>query len=157
MHRSRIFRPVLATFAAVALTACGGGDADTTAEAPEAVVVAPAPDAGAAAPAVAATGDTVTIQMLTTQNGASGVFEPAEITAKRGDVLRFVSDGGAAHNVSWPAAENPAGAARPAPSAYVVTPDQPVDQTVEVGPGSYNFQCDPHAPMGMKGKLTVTG
>lgn len=157
MHRSRIFRPTLATFATVALAACGGGDApDTTAEAPDAVVVAPAPAAGAPA-ATAGTGDTVTIRMLTTQNGAAGAFEPAEISAKRGDVLRFVSDGGAAHNVSWPASDNPAGAALPAPSAYVVSADQPVDQTVEVGPGSYNFQCDPHAAMGMKGKLTVTG
>ncbi|HLL47700.1 MAG TPA: plastocyanin/azurin family copper-binding protein, partial [Longimicrobiaceae bacterium] len=95
-------------------------------------------------------------ETLTTQNGASGQFEPAQVTAKPGDVLHFVPDGGAAHNVSWPAADNPGKTGLPPASPYVTAPEQAVDQVVSMGPGTYNFQCDPHAPMGMKGTLTVS-
>lgn len=145
-------RTILPALALALLSACGGGE-QKPAEEPAAAPAQPAPPAPTAA---AATGDTITVRMVTTQNGAAGQFEPAAVTAKPGDVLRFVSDGGAQHNVSWPADQNAGATGLPAPSAYVMTPDQPVDVPVTFGAGTYTFQCDPHAPMGMKGTLTVS-
>lgn len=136
------------------LAACGGGgDAGKTAEPPAGgAETAPAPPQAAAA-----TGDTITVRMVTTQAGAAGQFEPAEVSAKPGDVIHFVADGGAAHNVSFPAAENAGMAGLPAASTYLVAADQTVDVPVTFAPGTYTFVCDPHTATGMKGTLTVTG
>src|SRR5262249_49213851 len=155
--------------ALLAVAACSSGNsggsskaADTTATA-AAPPVAPPAAAPATAPAeTSATatpdpgGQVITIQMKTTQNGASGVFDPATVTAKKGDVLHFVADGAAAHNVSWPAADNAGATGLPAaPTAYISTAGQAIDQKVTWGPGTYHFQCDIHAATGMKGTLTV--
>jgi plastocyanin len=161
MHRKRtVVRPALAALSVLLLAACGGGgDSGSAGSASsEPSGSAPAATAEPAAPSgtAAATGDTITIRMVTTQNGASGQFEPAQVTAKPGDVLHFVADGGAAHNVSWPAADNAGKAGLPAPSPYVTAAGQAVDEVVSMAPGTYNFQCDPHAAMGMKGTLTVS-
>jgi plastocyanin len=138
------------------LAACGGGgDAGKTAEPPAGGGAATTPAAPPAA--AAATGDTITVRMVTTQAGAAGQFEPAEVSARPGDVLHFVADGGAAHNVSFPPAENAGMAGLPGPSTYLVAADQTVDVPVTFAPGTYTFVCDPHLPTGMKGKLTVTG
>ena len=135
--------------------ACGGSDAPaaegTDAAAPAAEATAPAAEQTAAA----AQGNVVEVKMVSTNNGASGVYEPAEITVKKGDVVRFVTDGGSAHNVSFPAAENAGASNLPAPSPYVTAAGQSVDVQVTMDPGTYTYQCDPHAMMGMKGKLTV--
>jgi plastocyanin len=71
-------------------------------------------------------------------------------------VVRFVTDGGSAHNVSFPAAENAGAAGLPAATPYVTAAGQSVDVAVTMDAGTYTFQCDPHAMMGMKGKLIVT-
>ena len=148
--------PVFALLAFAA--ACGGseqpagGSAETTpaAEAP----AAPAGDQTAAAPA--GQGQVIEIHMKTTNNGASGVFEPAQVTAKKGDILRFINDGGAAHNANFAGdPENAGKAGLPAATPYATAAGQTVDVQVTMDPGTYSFQCDPHAAMGMKGKLTV--
>lgn len=144
-----------AALALVLLAACGGGDAPEAAvegDAAAPVVVAPA-----AAPAAAPTGDTITIRMVTTQSGAAGVFEPADVTAQPGDVLKFVSDGGAAHNVNFAAVDNPGATNLPSsPSAYAMADGQALDVPVTFPAGTYTFRCDPHMGTGMKGVLTVT-
>ncbi|HEV2736805.1 MAG TPA: plastocyanin/azurin family copper-binding protein [Longimicrobiaceae bacterium] len=160
MYRKRtVVRPALAALSLLLLAACGGGGDSGSAGSASSEPSGSAPAAPApAAPSgtAAATGDTITIRMVTTQNGASGQFEPAQVTARPGDVLHFVPDGGAAHNVSWPAADNPGKTGLPPASPYVTAAGQAVDQVVSMEPGTYNFQCDPHAPMGMKGTLTVS-
>jgi plastocyanin len=150
--------PVLGMLAFAA--ACGGGDqaAEQTAapatDAPAATAEAPAaPAADASAPA--AQGQVHEVKMVTTQGGASGVFEPAELTVKKGDIVRFVTDGAAPHNASFPAAENPSGAALPAATPYLAAAGQTADIQITMDAGSYTYQCDPHAAMGMKGKITV--
>ncbi|HYH78264.1 MAG TPA: plastocyanin/azurin family copper-binding protein [Longimicrobium sp.] len=148
-------------FAAM-LAACGGGDkpaenADTTgggAAAPAVEApVAEAPAAPAAAPA--AQGNVITVQMVTSPDGASGHFEPANVTVKKGDTVRFVNDGKAAHNVSFPPAENAGKSNLPPASPYVTAAGATYELVVNMDAGTYNFQCDPHATMGMKGVLTV--
>jgi plastocyanin len=75
---------------------------------------------------------------------------------KKGDTVRFITDGKTVHNASFPPAEN-AGKSNlpPSPGPYLTTPNQNYDVVVNMDPGTYNYQCDPHAAMGMKGTLTV--
>lgn len=143
------------------LAACGGGDKNNAGQTTDNGAAAPAPAAEApAAPAVApaapaAAGNVVEVHMVTTPDGASGHFEPANVTVKKGDTVRFISDGKAAHNVSFPPAENAGKTNLPAPSAYLTAAGQSYDLVVNMDPGTYNFDCQPHATMGMKGVLTV--
>lgn len=104
----------------------------------------------AAAPAP--TGETITVQMITDEKG--NYFEPAQITAKRGDVLRFTLVSGV-HNVNFNAERNPGISGLPAPSDLLQLPGQTFDLVVDFPPGEYGFQCDPHALLGMVGTLTV--
>ncbi len=153
--------PVLALLAFAA--ACGGSDqaggnggtaSTETAPAAEAPAVPAGDQTAAAAPA--GQGQVIEIHMKTTNGGSSGVFEPAQVTAKKGDILRFVNDGGAAHNANFAGApENAGKSGLPGATPYATAAGQSVDVPVTMEPGTYAFQCDPHAAMGMKGQLTV--
>jgi plastocyanin len=154
---------------AAVLGACGGGEnkaADTT-KAPPAAAPTPAPAAtgGAVAP-IAATGDTITIKMISDDKGYR--FDPANITAKSGQALKFVMVGaGGPHNVAFDPATVPAeskdqlnanmvGQLSELSSAMVMNAGEAV--TISLGgikPGTYPFHCTPHLAMGMKGTLTV--
>jgi plastocyanin len=138
------------------LAACGGaerGTTDTTAAAPAtpATPAAPAPG-GAVTPAPG--GQIITVEMETQPDG-SNVFEPSTVEAKQGDVLRYVLVSGV-HNVHFLPDSNPGKANLPPASALLQLPGQTHDIKVEMAPGSYYFQCDPHALLGMIGRLTVT-
>lgn len=137
--------------------ACGGGEQTDTQPAGGTATAEPAA-APAAAPAQAgATGQVHTVRMLTTQGGASGVFEPAEITVKKGDTVRWVQEtSGAAHNVSFAPAINQGMSNLPPQSPYLTTAGQTHELVVNMEPGAYNYQCDPHAMMGMVGKMNIT-
>jgi plastocyanin len=99
-----------------------------------------------------ATGTVIEVKMVT--DGAGNYFEPAEIAAQPGDVVRFTLVSGV-HNVSFPAASNAGVSALPEVSPYLQLPGQTHDLLVELPAGEYAFQCDPHAALGMVGKLTV--
>jgi len=103
------------------------------------------------APSVELTGEVIEVRMTAAGGGA---FEPNELTARRGDVIRFVNVEDV-HNISWPASENPSGADLPATSPFFTAPGETHDVLVGMEPGSYFFQCDPHVPMGMVGTLEV--
>jgi plastocyanin len=137
-----------------ALVACGGAkdeadeaaaDVDTAA----AVATTPAPEQGATP---AAGGSVIEVKMID-ENGV-GRFDPAEVTAKAGDVIRYTLVSGV-HNVNFAADKNPGKSGLPAASAFITTPGQTYDVAVNMPAGEYNFQCDPHVAMGMVGKLTV--
>ena len=153
----------------VLAAACGGGgeSAQTTNDTPQGTGAADVTPQGSSqtatvttdAPNTSATtapaqGTVHTVRMTTTQGGASGEFVPAQITVKKGDVIHFVSERNAAHNVSFPADQNAGAANLPAPGQYL-TNGQTYDLTVSMDAGTYNYQCDPHAAMGMKGSITV--
>jgi len=116
----------------------------------------PAPPAGEeappAAPAPAATGNVIEIKAIT--DDAGNRFEPNEIEAKRGDVLRVVLVSGV-HNINFLADSNPGVAELPGPSDMLQLPGQTHDVPITFGPGEYYFQCDPHAALGMVGELEV--
>lgn len=96
---------------------------------------------------------TIEIRMITDETG--NYFDPAEITARPGDVLRFTLVSGV-HNFNIPRETNPRAADLPGPGPMLQLPGQTWDWTVDVPSGEYAFQCDPHAALGMVGTLAVT-
>jgi plastocyanin len=145
MRRSLIS---FATTALAALAACGGESARPSADSP----ATPAPPAEAP-PAPAATGDTIIVKLLTDEAG-NNRFEPAEIEAEKGDLIRFTLETGV-HNVHFLADSNAIKTNLPAASELLQLPGQTYDLVVALEPGTYYFQCDPHALLGMQGHLKV--
>lgn len=88
--------------------------------------------------------------------GAEGEmrFEPDTVTLHRGDVVRFVAFSGV-HDVHFPKEANPGAAHLPAASDWLLREGDHYELKVDLAPGTYHFQCDPHALMGMKGTLIV--
>lgn len=159
---------------ALMFVACGGGEkkADTAAAvAPAATdtaaAVAPAtttPAAGAAAMAPI-TGTTHEIKMVGDDKGYR--YEPAEITIKAGDGIKFVMVSGGPHNVAFDPATLPADvkaqleANMPNQIADLSSPmfmnpnEAYTISFAGVKAGTYDFHCTPHLAMGMRGKITV--
>ncbi|MEO8192627.1 MAG: plastocyanin/azurin family copper-binding protein [Gemmatimonadales bacterium] len=101
---------------------------------------------------VAATGDTILIEAWT--DAAGNYFKPNKIEAHRGDVLRYVLKVGV-HNVHFLPDSNTVKTGLPPASEMLQLPGQTYDLVVSMQPGDYYFQCDPHAALGMKGRLEV--
>ena len=128
----------------VALGACsGGGDAAKSADEAQ----------PSGTPAVqAAAGDTIIVEMHTDATG--NYYKPNEIEAEKGDVIRFVLKSGV-HNVNFLPDSNEIKTGLPPASDMLQLPDQTYDLVVTMQEGHYYFHCDPHAALGMKGKLEV--
>jgi plastocyanin len=177
MKQMRYFGFTAIAASALMLAACGGGEkaADTTAAAttPAADTTAAAAagstsTATPAAGAVAAAPITGTIHDVKMIGDAKGYrFEPASITIKEGDGIRYTNVSGGPHDVAFDPAQIPA-AVKPQLSANM--PDQMSDlagkllvqpnetYTISFGkipPGTYEAHCTPHLAMGMKQAITV--
>jgi plastocyanin len=137
----------LLVFSALALGACGGKDAT-----PPPATDDEAPPAAAPAAEATSTGNVIEVKATTDDQGNR--FEPNELEAKPGDVLRIVLVSGV-HNLSFPPDKNPGAQGLPGPSDLLQLPGQTLDVPISFGPGEYAFQCDPHAALGMTGKLKV--
>jgi|SoiMethySBSTD1v2_1073268.scaffolds.fasta_scaffold1504906_1 plastocyanin len=146
--------PIIAAVALL-LTAC------TTKEQPPSDS-AQQPAAAATAPSSAGFGENLTpdaggkvieVHMMTDEQG-NNKFEPNQIEAHQGDVIRFTLKTGV-HNVDFFADSNTVKSGLPAASALLQLPGQTADLKVALAPGKYYFQCDPHAALGMKGRLEV--
>ena len=143
--------------AALMVAACGGkkepAPADSTTP--------------AAAPAGAATtgGTTYTIEMV--QIDANTLkFKPENTTIKAGDVVVFKSVSGLSHDVAFIEDSIPPGAKAMLTAAVTGGPQDmatamiPEGQSASVSfagapAGVYHFYCIPHAPMNMRGTITV--
>jgi plastocyanin len=128
----------------VLVSGCGGPDSagESTGEVrPAGTVTAPVPHG--------------TVHEVKMVSGNGERFEPADLTVKRGDVVRFILQSGV-HNASFPADRNPAGVKLPAATPYLQAPGQTFDMVIDLPRGEYVYQCDPHAALGMMGTLTVT-
>jgi len=160
---------------AVVLGACAGGDknaGDTTAvavdtAAPAAAAPAtttPAP-AGGAATAAAITGTTHEVKMIGDATGYK--FDPANITVKAGDGIKFTVVNGGPHNVAFDPATVPADVQGQLDanisekmgqlsSALKTNAGESVTISfANIKPGKYPFHCTPHLALGMKGEITV--
>ena len=142
---------VAALAAAASVLACGGGETQPAAD----TMQMPAP-AAAAAPAGPQTPDAGgridTVGMYTDADG--NYFKPKDFTVHQGDVIRFVLGSGV-HNASFPADSNAGATGLPAASDYLQLPGQTYDVKVTFKPGTYFYQCDAHALLGMVGHITV--
>ena len=146
--------------AAFLLAACLGNDkeqsASDSAAQPAAAAAATSSSAGFGENLTPdAGGKVIEVHMMTDEQG-NNKFEPNEIEAHQGDVIRFTLKTGV-HNVDFLADSNTVKAGLPAASALLQLPGQTADLKVGLAPGKYYFQCDPHAALGMKGRLEVEG
>lgn len=158
----------------VLAAACGGGakNADSSAAAapPAAQPAAGAtPAAGGAAAgsatAMAATGKTWEVKMVGDASGYK--YDPASLSVKVGDAVKFTVVSGPPHNVSFYADSIPSGAQTqlaanmPNPMSPLTSPlfNNPGESyTVSfagVPKGTYKFFCTPHQALGMHGQITV--
>ena len=159
---------------AAVLGACGGEKqpvADTTAATTSAATTpaATTPEAGApAAGAVAAapaTGTTHEVKMIGDAKGYR--FEPADITIKQGDAVKYIMVSGGPHNVAFLNLTDPTTKAQlnaNMPGQHMAEDSSPLLMNpneaytisfAKIPPGKYDYDCTPHAAMGMKGSITV--
>lgn len=160
----------------ITLGACAGGEkkpADTTHVAVDTSSTttttngtATTPTTGGAVALAPITGATKTVNMVGDAKGYR--FEPADITIKQGDGIKFVVVTGGPHNVAFDPATIPADVKGQLDanmgtdkmgelsSNMKMNPGESV--TVSFGnikPGQYPYHCVPHLALNMKGVITV--
>lgn len=141
--------------AATTTTTTGGASSTTTGGA-----------TGGAVTAAPITGTTKTVNMVGDAKGYR--FEPANVTVKQGDGIKFVVVSGGPHNVAFDPATIPADVKAQLDanmgtdkmgelsSSMKMNPGESV--TVSFGnikPGQYPYHCVPHLALNMKGVITV--
>lgn len=163
------FKGLALVASAFVLAACGGGSdsapASEATPAPAAQAAAPAPAAGAVTLAPI-TGTTHEVKMLGDEKGYR--FEPANLTVKTGDAVKFVFVSGGPHNVAFDGSTLAAdvkaqldanfGSQRMAElssNMYMTAGESVTISFGNIPAGAYNFNCTPHLAMGMKGVITV--
>jgi plastocyanin len=124
---------------------------------------APAPT-GAVAPAPI-TGTTHEVKMIGDATGYK--FEPATLTIKSGDGVKYTMVSGGPHNVAFQNVTDPAVSAQldanmpgqkmgPLSGPMVMQPNEAYTVSFgKVPAGKYDYICVPHAAMNMKGSITV--
>ena len=164
----------LAVAGLVALGACAGGEkkpADTTGVAIDSTTPAGGTTTGSATTSGTATlapitGKTVEVKMIGDAKGYR--FEPANVTLKAGDGVKFINVVGGPHNVAFDPATIPADV-KPQLDANMGTdkmgelssnmkmnPNETITVSfANIKPGQYPYHCVPHLAMGMKGVITV--
>ncbi len=140
-----MYRTGLALTTMLVLTlACGGERASDG---------SPGEEPAAASPeAPKADGDVIEVRLITDEQGNR--FEPAQIEAEQGDIIRLVLVSGV-HNLNFLPDSNPGATGLPPATDMLQLPGQTLDVPVTMKPGHYYFQCDPHALLGMVGHLEV--
>lgn len=159
------FNGLVLVAAVAALSACGGGEkaaSDTGAAALPAAGATPSAATGAGAPAPV-TGTIHQVRMLGDEKGYR--YEPADITIKAGDGVKWVFVSGGPHNVQF---QNVPADVRTTLSANM--PNQISDLSspmmlnsneeyqvsfAGMKPGKYDYICTPHIANNMKGSVTV--
>lgn len=163
---------------ALSLVACAGGEkqpADTTHVAVDTSAATTttttttggaATTTGGAVAAAPITGKTITVNMVGDAKGYR--FEPANITLKQGDGIKFVTVSGGPHNVAFDPATIPAdvkpqldanmGTDKMGELSSALKTNNGESVTISfanIKPGSYPFHCTPHLALNMKGTITV--
>ncbi len=167
------FYGIALAVSAVVLGACAGGDKNAGDTSAVAVDTSAAPVA--AAPAVVAPAGTATMAPITGTThevkmigDAQGYrFDPANITVKAGDGIKFTVVNGGPHNVAFDPATVPAAASAQLDanisekmgqlsSALKTNAGESVTVSfANIAPGTYPYHCTPHLALGMKGVITV--
>jgi plastocyanin len=154
---------------AMAIVACSGGDknAQQTAATQNDTAAAPATQntgaAGGTAAMAPVTGKVHEVKMI--GDGTTYKFDPANITIKAGDGIKFVMVSGGPHNVAFlnvpEAAKAQLSANMPnqmkeLTSQMMMTPNENYQMSfANIPAGKYDYHCEPHAAMNMVGSVTV--
>lgn len=150
MEKNRLL--IVAGVAAAALiAACSAGERSASTDTASSASASPT-TSGASGPAATPTGKVIVVKLITDDAGSR--FEPAKLEAHRGDVIRYTLTVGV-HNVHFLPDSNPGKAGLPPASDMLQLPGQTFDFPVNLEKGKYYFQCDPHAALGMIGRLEV--
>ena len=161
--------------AVITLGACAGGDkkpADTTAvgvdtsAATGTANTSGTPTTGGTATMAAISGTTHEVKMIGDAKGYR--FEPANVTVKQGDGIKFINVVGGPHNVAFDPATIPADVKTQLDanmgtdkmgelsSNMKINPNEAITISfANIKPGQYPYHCVPHLAMGMKGVITV--
>jgi plastocyanin len=137
---------------AMTAVACGGGREG--ADGVDSAQPSAAAESSAGTDSVPDPGGKVILVEMETDAAGVNKFEPADFQAKRGDVVRYVLISGV-HNAHFLPDSNPGKAGLPAAGPLLQLPHQAYHVKVTWAPGTYYYQCDPHALLGMKGHVTV--
>jgi plastocyanin len=83
-------------------------------------------------------------------------FEPAKLTVKAGDTIKWVNNKVPPHNVVFDSKGGDLAKAL-THKQLLMSPGQDYETTLpaDTAPGQYTFYCEPHRGAGMVGKLTV--
>lgn len=153
---------------AMAIAACSGGDknAQNTSATQNETAAAPATqNTGATGTASAApiTGKVHEVRMI--GDGQTYKFDPAELTVKAGDGVKWIMVSGGPHNVAFnnvpDAGKAQLSANMPSQLKELTSPmmmnanETYTVSFANVPAGAYNYTCEPHAAMNMHGKITV--
>lgn len=102
--------------------------------------------------------DNIIIVKMIEESTAVWRFEPADITVRSGDVIRFVQEDIMPHNVEFTSFPEEAAIDDILMGRFLLTKGEVyeinVDARFEIG--LYKYICTPHAPLGMVGTITVT-
>jgi plastocyanin len=160
------FKSMALVASAFVFAACGGGES-----APADTAATPAADAAApAGPATMAaiTGKTHEIKMI--QDAQGYRFEPANLTIKVGDGVKFIAVSGFPHNVVIDGTALAPAVKAQLDANFVEGKQDGIELTTKmmltanesatisfagVPAGTYNINCTPHVTMNMKGVITV--
>ncbi|HZI30092.1 MAG TPA: plastocyanin/azurin family copper-binding protein [Gemmatimonadaceae bacterium] len=145
----------------VLLGACGGGETPAT---DTATTPAATPTPTGAMTMAPITGTTHEVRMVL--EGTTYKYDPANITVKPGDGIKFIMVSGAPHNVAFDPAAIPAdqkdqlwaNMPNSVDGQSPILSDPNAEWTLSLGnikPGKYPFYCTPHLAMNMKGEITV--
>jgi plastocyanin len=163
------FNGLVVAVACAVLSACGGGDkaASDTSAAPATPAAGATTGAatGAASATVAAptTGKWHEVQMVGDEKGYR--YEPASLTIKAGDGVRWTMVSGGPHNVQF---ENVAASAKSQlmsnmpnqltelGSPILINANEKYEMSFNgVPPGKYDYICTPHLANNMRASITV--
>jgi len=163
------FNGLVLVAAVAALSACGGGDKNATDTSGAAMSQPAAGASTGAAGAAAATGAAAPVtgtwhevKMVGDEKGYR--FEPADITIKAGDGVRWTMTSGGPHNVAFQnVANGKAQLSANMPnqisdlsSPMLLNPNEKYEVSfANVPAGKYDYICTPHIATGMKGSVTV--
>jgi plastocyanin len=100
---------------------------------------------------------TIVVKLVDKGGAIPYAFEPAIAVAQRGDTVRFIETAGVMHNVHFTKQARGANLGRAAAGPYLTTKGQTYDVVIDgrFAEGTYEYVCDPHAAIGMKGTLVV--
>jgi plastocyanin len=99
----------------------------------------------------------IVVKLVETGKAMPYAFEPAIAVAQRGDTLRFMEAAGVIHNVHFTKQAPGAKLGGAATGPYLMTKGQTYDLVIDgrFTEGTYEYVCQPHEAIGMKGTLVV--